>query len=210
MNLENKPENIKRIAEALNISLDSIAFIDDSVVEIEAVKSILPEVTAILYECDLVYDKLSWFNLKSNVSIVDIEKRNETYRTDKSREALESQYDSFVDYINALEIKMNIHEATPIESSRIAELTQRTNKCTNGKRYTAGEIKDHIVLKNVKLYSLSVSDRFSDLGLDGTFEVEEYTLTLFCLSCSALGCEMEGKLFESIAAKHQLQARTRI
>ena len=204
VNWENKPDNIKRIAEMLNIDLDSMVFIDDSPVEVEAVKSMLPEVTAILYERDSVYDKLSCFNLKSNVNITDIEKRNETYRTNQSRGSLKSQYESYNEYIEALETKVDIHEALPIEYSRISELSQRTNKCTNGKRYTVVEIKDRIIRENVKLYSLSVSDRFSDLGLIGAFEIEGDKLTLFCLSCRALGREMEGKLLEFIAAKHQL------
>lgn len=204
VNWENKPDNIKRIAKTLNIGLDSMVFIDDSPVEVDAVKSMLPEVTAVLYERDSVYERLACFNLKSNVSIADIEKRAETYRTNQSRETLKSQYESYSEYIEALEIKMDIHEALPIEYSRISELSQRTNKCTNGKRYTVAEIKDRIVHENVKLYSLSVSDRFSDLGLVGAFEIEDNTLTLFNLSCRALGREIENKLWKFIADKHQI------
>lgn len=204
VNWGNKPDNIKRIAETLNISLDSMVFIDDSPIEVEAVKSILSDVTTILYDRDSVYDELSCFNLKSNVSIADIEKRNETYRTNQSRETLKSQYQSYDEYIAALEIKIDIHGALPIEYSRIAELTQRTNKCTNGRRYTVTEIKERIVRKNIKLYSISVSDRFSDLGLVGVLEVEDDTLTLFCLSCRALGRKIEDKLLEFVVEKHQI------
>ncbi|MDD2362490.1 MAG: hypothetical protein PHH84_05975, partial [Oscillospiraceae bacterium] len=82
--------------------------------------------------------------------------------------------------------------------------SQRTNKCTNGQRYTVAEIKDCVACNDVKLYSLSVSDRFSDLGIVGAFEVDIDTLTLFCLSCRALGREIEGKLLEFIADKHQI------
>ena len=203
-NWENKPNNIKRIAETLNIGLDSMVFIDDSALEVEAVKFILPEVTAILYERDSIYNRLSCFNLKSDINITDIENRNETYRTNQSRENLKSQYESYSEYIEALEIKIDIHEALLIEFNRISELSQRTNKCTNGKRYTVTEIKERVVRENVKLYSLSVSDRFSDLGLVGAFEVEGDTLTLFCLSCRALGRKIEDKVFEFIATKHQL------
>ncbi len=204
VNWENKPDNIKWIAETLNIGLDSMVFVDDAPVEIEAVKSMLPEVTAIRYDRDISHEQFSCFNLKSNVSMADIEKRNETYRTNQSRETLKAQYDSYGEYIAALEIKTDIHEALPIEYSRIAELTQRTNKCTNGKRYTVAEIKERIACKNIKLYSLSVSDRFSDLGLVGTFEIEGSTLNLFSLSCRALGCDIEGRLLHFIAGKYRV------
>lgn len=205
VNWENKPANIKRIAETLNITLDSMVFVDDSPIEIEAVKSMLPEVTTVLYEHHLVYNRLCCFNLKGDVNMADIEKRNETYRTNKFREALRSQYQSYDEYIAALEIKMDIHEALPIEYGRIAELTQRTNKCTNGKRYTVAEIKDRVVRENVTLYSLFVSDRFSDLGLVGALEVEGGTLTLFCLSCRALGRKIENKLLDFITNKHRIR-----
>ena len=194
VNWEDKPANIKKISEKLNIGLDSIVFVDDSPIEIEAVKMMLPEVTAALYKHDMVYEQFSCFNLKNNINRTDIIKRNETYHTNQSRKALKSQYDSYADYINALEIKMDIHEATPIEFSRISELTQRTNKCTNGKRYTVAEINERIAFYEVKLYSLSVCDRFSDLGLVGALEVEADTLTLFSLSCRALGRMVEEKM----------------
>ncbi len=99
---------------------------------------------------------------------------------------------------------MDIHEATPIEFSRISELTQRTNKCTNGKRYTVSEIKEHTASKT--MYSLFVSDRFSDLGLVGALEIDDNTLTLFSLSCRALGREIERKMLEFIADKHQIKS----
>jgi len=204
VNWKNKPDNIKRIAEKLNISLDSMVFIDDSPIEIEAVKSILPEVTVILYDRESVYDKLSCFNLKSNVSIANIKKRNETYRTNQSREALKSKYQTYSEYISALEIKIDIHEALPMEFSRISELTQRTNKCTNGKRYIVSEIKERTKINNVKLYSFSASDRFSDLGLVGAIEIEGDALTLFNLSCRALGRELEETMLDFIKDKHNI------
>ena len=100
---------------------------------------------------------------------------------------------------------MDIHEAAPIEFSRISELTQRTNKRTNGRRYTVTEIKERITSAAVKLYSVSVSDRFSDLGLVGVIEVEDDALTLFSLSCRALGREVEEKMIEFISDKYQIQ-----
>ena len=205
VNWEDKPSNIQKIAEKLNIGLDSMVFVDDSPVEIEAVKAMLPEVTTILFKRDMDYEQFSCFNLKSNVSIADIDKRNETYRTNGFREELKAKYTDYADYIAALDIKMDIHEAAPIEFSRISELTQRTNKCTNGRRYTIAEIKERIASATVKLYSVSVSDRFSDLGLVGAIEVEGDALTLFSLSCRALGREIEKKMIEFISDKYQIK-----
>ncbi len=205
VNWEDKPSNIQKIAEKLNIGLDNMVFVDDSPIEIEAVKAMLPEVTAILFKRDMEYEQFSCFNLKSNVSIADIDKRNETYRTNEFREELKAKYTDYADYIAALEIKMDIHEAVQIEFSRLSELTQRTNKCTNGRRYTIAEIKERITSEAVKLYSVSVSDRFSDLGLVGAIEVESDALTLFSLSCRALGRKVEEKMIEFISDKYRIK-----
>lgn len=194
VNWEDKPGNIIKIAERLNIGLESIVFVDDSPVEIEAVKSMIPNVTTILFKKDMEYEQFSCFNLTNYISISDIEKRNETYRTNGFREELKVEYTDYADYIKALEIKTDIHKAMPIEYSRISELTQRTNKCTNGKRYTITEIKERVSYDVVNLYSVSVADRFSDLGIVGAIEIEGNSLTLFSLSCRALGREIEKKM----------------
>lgn len=199
VNWDNKAVNINKIAEALNIGLDSMVFIDDSEFEIGSVKSILPEVTTILYNRDTVKEQLSCFNLKPKVDMDIIEQRNRTYRTNKQREFLKSEYQNFNDYLQALEMKIDIHQALPIEYSRIAELTQRTNKCTNGKRYTVAELKEKVLSDIYKLYSVSVSDKFSDLGLVGVIGINDKILDLFSLSCRALGRNVEDKIFKVIA-----------
>ena len=205
VNWEDKPNNIQKIAEKLNIDLRSMVFVDDSPVEIEAVKAMLPDVTTVLFKRDIEYEQFSCFNLKSNINMIDIDKRNETYRTNEFREELRAKYIDYVDYIAALEIKIDIHEALPIEYNRISELTQRTNKCTNGRRYTVAEIKERTTSEDVNLYSISVSDRFSDLGLVGAIEIEHETLILFSLSCRALGREVEEKIIGFISDKYQIK-----
>ena len=74
VNWENKPSNIERIAEYLNIGLDSIVFVDDSSIEIESVKSLLPEVTAIQFDKYMDYEPFSCFNLRSDYDIEEVEK----------------------------------------------------------------------------------------------------------------------------------------
>lgn len=205
VNWEDKPGNIHKIAEKLNIGLDSMVFVDDSPIEIEGVKAMLPEVTPILFQRDMEYEQFSCFHLKNSISRADIDKRNDTYRTNKLREDLKAKYNDYAEYIADLDIKLDIHEAAPIEYSRISELTQRTNKCTNGRRYTVTEIKKRITSATVKLYSVSVSDRFSDLGLVGAIKIDGDTLTLFSLSCRALGRGIEEKMIEFISDKYQIK-----
>lgn len=52
-----------------------------------------------------------------------------------NQEKMEADAFSFEEYLIALEMKVAIYKALSIELSRIAEWTQLTNKCTNGRRY---------------------------------------------------------------------------
>lgn len=206
VNWESKPSNIKKIAEYLNIGLDSIVFVDDSPIEIEGVRSLLPEVTTIRFNKYMDYEPFSCFNLKSDYNPEDIEKRIQTYQTNGLRDKLRNLSTNYEEYVRSLNIAVDIHKALSVEFNRISELTQRTNKCTNGKRYTIDEIKERTCNPSVSLYSVSVSDRFSDLGLVGAMEVENNQLTLFSLSCRALGREVEQTMIDYLLANHQLES----
>lgn len=84
------------------------------------------------------------------------------------------------------------------------ELNYFCSICTPNGVYTEFGI-DPITSEAVKLYSVSVSDRFSDLGLVGAIEVESDALTLFSLSCRALGRKVEEKMIDFILDKYQIQ-----
>lgn len=204
VNWNNKVENIKMISEILNIGLDSMVFIDDSEFEVNAVRSLLPEVLSIQFDYRNIYEQLSCFNLKHNVGLDSVLKRNETYKTNILRKELEISSESYEQYLKSLETKVDIHEAGEIELSRISELTQRTNKCTNGKRYTVDELKQLFSKDSYKLYSVSVSDRFSDLGIVGTIGIFNNKLDLFSLSCRALGRNVEECMLSYVSSTYSL------
>lgn len=201
VNWNHKYQNLNRISEQLNIGLDSIVFIDDSDFEIQSVKMTLPQVTAIKYEEEGIYQALSCFNLRNDVDIKKVQQRNNTYRTNQKRDLLKASSKTFEEYIESLEMFIDIHEALPIELNRIAELTQRTSKCTNGKRYTVDQLQLQIQKDGYSLYSVSLYDRFSDLGLVGVIGKYMSRLDLFSLSCRALGRNVENKMLEYILAQ---------
>lgn len=193
-NWNNKPDNIKDIADTLNIGLDSLVFVDDSIFEIESVKSMLPEVTTVLYHRDTVYDELSCFNLKQSIDLKTISERTSTYKTNLQRSELQKNALSYEDYISSLEMVIDIHRTTDYELARLSELTQRTNKCTNGVRYTLDQIKTLKGSENYELYTVCLSDKFSDLGIIGVMGINGLIIDLFSLSCRALGRKVEDKM----------------
>lgn len=198
-NWGDKAESIQRISDALNIGLDSILFVDDSVFEIENVKQGLPELSACLFDQDIL-SKLSVFHLKLFVDEDNAKLRQMTYKSNVRRREERDRALSYEDYLKALESKVLIERATEEDIDRISELTQRTNKLTNGMRFTVQDFvkkqkKDHV-------YKVSLSDRFGDFGLVGAMSVSrndgKNCLDLYCLSCRALGRNIEKQMVEFI------------
>lgn len=204
VNWNTKAENLRDIAATLNIGLNSMVFIDDSNFEVESIRSMLPDVTPILYKRDSIYEALSCFNLRRDIDIVGVKQRHDAYKTDEYRSELKKHCQTFDEYLASLEMKVDVHEATPIEYARIAELTQRTNRMTNGIRYTVEELKTHVKNPEFKLYSVGVSDRFSDLGIIGAMAVKNDELQLFSLSCRALGRNVEMTMVDWIKERHKI------
>ncbi|PWL98724.1 MAG: hypothetical protein DBY04_03495 [Clostridiales bacterium] len=197
-NWENKSDNIIDISKTLNIGLDSIVFVDDSIFEIESVKSILPEVRSILYQRDTIYNELSCFNLRRNLDLKTVQERTSTYKSNILRTKLQNSTISYEEYIESLEMFLDIHKVKECELARISELTQRTNKCTNGTRYTVDQLKNKASLENYELFAVCLSDRFSNLGVVGTIGLESAHVDLFSLSCRALGRGIEEKMLQWI------------
>lgn len=161
--------------------------------------------TTIRYDRESMYNVFSCCNLKSEVNLSDVEKRNEPYRANRRREKLKQNCSNYDDYIKSRDIKVDIHKILPTEYSRVAELTQRTNKCTNGKRYTVSEIKERMTVPEIHFYSVSLSNRFSDLGIVGAMEVENEELKLFSLSCRALGRNVENEMINYVSDRYELE-----
>lgn len=197
-NWENKPDNIMYIAESLNIGLDSVVFIDDSIFEIESVNTMLPEITAVLYHRESVYDKLSCFNLKSHADLKTLTERTITYKTNRFRSEIQKKSLSHEDYISSLKMSIDIHKTKDYELARVAEITQRTNQCTNGVRYTTDHIKMQNENEHYEMYSVCLSDRFSDLGIVGVIGINKQIIDLFALSCRALSRGVESQMMEFI------------
>lgn len=195
-NWDNKPSNINAISESLNIDLSSIVFVDDSPFELEAVKAMLPEVTTVLYNRDTVFNELSCFSLHSNTNMQTIEERTNTYKTNTKREELRKKAISVEEYISSLEKKVDIHITVNHELARVSELTQRTNKCTNGVRYTLNELNEKSIMDDYTLYTVCLSDKFSELGIVGVMGKCGQSLDLFSLSCRALGRDVEKDMLQ--------------
>ena len=198
---DNKSDLIMKISDCLGIILDSMVFIDDSDFEIQLVKNFLPNLKVIKFNLETIYYDLNFFNFKKHPNIKEIIIRNNTYKTNEKRLKLKQNCSTIDEFLDELEMQIDIHLSTKTELNRIANLTQRTNKCTIGNRLNMEQLNEKLQMSDYFIYSVYLKDKFSDLGLVGVMGIYGNTLDLFCLSCRALGRDLEYKMIEFLKEK---------
>jgi FkbH-like protein len=108
-NWDEKPTNLRKIREALNIGFDSMVFLDDSPFERNAVRSMLPEIIVPeLPEDAADYVKVlieANFFETTSFSALDTQ-RVRLYSEEEQRKAAELQAVSFDAYLESLNMKI--------------------------------------------------------------------------------------------------------
>ena len=110
-----KPENLVEIARELNIGVDSLVFIDDSKMEIDYVRSVLPEVSCILLPEDPadIMAAVSDLELFDKLEVSDEDrKRPEMMRAEIDRKALVDRV-SPDDFLKTLQLRVDLFAARP-------------------------------------------------------------------------------------------------
>lgn len=210
INWQNKAENIKSIAEELNIGTDSFVFIDDNPVERGVVKEFLPEVEVPDFP-EKPYELVDFFWKVYNehfstfqLSNEDL-KKTEQYKENFFRNESKRVFENMDDYLASLDIVVDIVPLNDSNISRLAQMTQKTNQFNlRSQRYTEEDLKakkntgSHIFCANVK-------DKFGDNGITIECIVDEKDDELFLdsylLSCRILGREIEKITLLSIIKK---------
>jgi FkbH-like protein len=198
INWADKQLNLQEIANELNLGINSFVFIDDSDFETNSVKELLPEIHVIKFEHD--YNQLlQVFNdinlTKKNITDDDLNK-TEQYLQESLRTQIRDNSASFENYIESLQINIQLDVNSIKDLERISQLTEKTNQFNfNKKKYEYAELFELIQKGNLKVYSVKVSDKFGDYGLVGVilvkFENDLAVLENYIMSCRALGRRIE-------------------
>lgn len=207
INWNNKADNIRDIAKALNIGLDSMVFVDDSPTERELIRQQLPMVSVpdfpkkpyglMEFYRTLIDD---YFRVSSLTS-EDKDKIGQ-YKANALRANERRQYSDLTDFIKSLEISISILPADRFNIQRISQMTQKTNQFNlTTKRYTEADI-DAFVKDGHNVFCISVSDRFGDSGITGATIIKRQhnhaTIDSFLLSCRILGKGIEDAFFKAV------------
>ncbi len=218
-NWEDKARNIRTIQQALNIGMDSMVFLDDNPFERELVRTMIPEITVPELPEDpaLYLQYLRGLDLFETASYSREDAgRTEQYREKAQRAAFEAAFQSYDDYLEALQMRASAAAFDPFHYPRIAQLTQRSNQFNlRTVRYTEAEIEALAQDDSrISLY-FTLKDKFGDHGLISVVVLEkqpEDTLFIseWLMSCRVLKRGMEEFIVDKILSVAAQQGFRRV
>lgn len=205
-NWQPKHDNIKALAQALNLGTDSFVFVDDSPYECGLVRRELPEVAVVQLGQDPAQHvgavlRDGWFAVRELTG----EDRGRTvkYREELARQDFLTSFSSIEDYLRELRIEVRLGTVTAEQIARVSQLTLRTNQFNlTTTRLQAADVSrlagspDHLVL------AIQAADRFGDNGLVGAVfyrrEGDTGYLDNFLLSCRVFSRGIEGACLAAV------------
>jgi len=198
-NWEPKSENIRLIAQELNLGLDSFVFLDDNPAEIEIVRQFVPEVIGI----DLGDDPSSFVRTVQDARLFEVAaitqedvRRASQYKQETARRELQGTATDMGAYLASLEMAADVQRFAAVDVPRISQLTNKSNQFNlTTVRRTEAEIHELIADPTKVGFTVRLSDRFGDHGLIaivvGSIEGETFRIDTWLMSCRVLKRQVE-------------------
>jgi FkbH-like protein len=203
INWADKATNLRELATELNLSTDSMVFVDDNPAECQLVRASFPEMAVIqvpakIYEYPGTLDASGLFD-RLSVSEEDRE-RVQYYRADKDRREIQTRLVDPVDFLRDLKMRAVIRPLQTADLPRAAQLCQRTNQFnTTTRRHTESDLAALLENPGAKMFLLQADDRFGPLGHSGLiiFRRLENAVEVdtFLMSCRIIGRQFDRALF---------------
>jgi FkbH-like protein len=201
INWEPKPENIRRLAEELNLGLDSFIFLDDSPHEREAMRQLCPEV----FTPELPEDparRPEWLRGLTATWPVRLTaedaRRSDMYAAESKAKVLRQQSSSIEDYLAGLGQRLTVSRVSPKTLARAAQMHARTNQFNlTTLRLSDADLSammddtaGHAVLLG------HLADKFGDHGIViaavARIEGQSAEILSLLMSCRVVGRQVEG------------------
>lgn len=193
-NWDNKVNNINYIKNILNISFESMIFIDDNPFERNMVKMAIPNIQVPDLPDDPAHYlscliKNNFFEITSYSSINT--DRAKHYQAESKRIFKKKYYKNENDYLESLNMQAKVEVFNDFNINRISELTQRSNQFNlRTIRYTSSEISRISKSKRYLGLTISLKDNFGDYGLISVVilrnEHNSFFIDTWIVSCRVL------------------------
>lgn len=164
INWGQKSENLKAIAEQLNLGINSFAFVDDNVREREEVKLALPMVR--VFADTEISDLLGMDEFDVPITETS-KKRRLLYMEDAKRNTLKASFsDNYDDFLRSLEMVLTVERINDSNRERCYELLSRSNQLNlSTNRYSLQEYDVLLSDPDNVCLAFRVADKFGDYGI---------------------------------------------
>jgi len=218
-NWEDKAVNLRRVAEQLNIGLDSLVFVDDNPVERARIRQNLPMVAvpelpddAALYVRCLA--DAGYF--ESVAFTVEDSRRSEEYVANTSREALRESSQSMDEFLRELDMSVTFGPFKQVDLARVVQLIGKTNQFNlTTRRHSFDDVARFVNDGKCLTLQFRVIDRFGDNGLVSAMilcpdpqTADLVEIDTWVMSCRVFGRQLEREVMNiAVETAHRMGVR---
>jgi FkbH-like protein len=209
-NWEDKATNLKAIAEALNLGLESIAFADDNAAERERVRQELPLVSVIEIgdEPALFSARIADSGVFEHLPLTaDDRSRAASYQTRAASAELRTRIGNHHEYLRSLNMKLSVSRFDEVGRSRIVQLINKSNQFNlTTRRYNEIQVRDFEEnVRDILCWQARLEDAFGQHGVIGVVIVrklqEDWEIDTWLMSCRVVARGIEETLMNVLMAE---------
>jgi FkbH-like protein len=208
-NWSDKASNLEAIAEALNIGLDSLVFVDDNPVERRQVRQALPQVAVPeLGEDPALYPRyVMGAGYFEAIAFLDADRRRvEQYQANAKRAALQSNARDLNSFLASLEMVMTSGPFDKAGRSRITQLINKSNQFNlTARRYTEADVEQVGSDPHALTFQVRLADSFGDNGMISVIIARDtggaWEIDTWLMSCRVLGRGVEQAVLNELVAQ---------
>jgi FkbH-like protein len=207
-NWNNKADNLKEVAQVLNLGLDSFVFVDDNPAERALVRQLLPMVAVPELPPDpsdyvRALDEQAYFEA---VTFSEEDKeRSQLYRDNAVRDEAKAKFENLDDFLKSLEM---VAEVGPLDAAHLPRMAQLVNKSNQfhltGTRYSESQLEALAKDPSRRVRYFTLKDKFGDNGLISVVVLEkrgaDAHVDTWVMSCRVLSRGMEEFIAKELVA----------
>ncbi len=205
-NWDDKATNLRAIAEALGLGLESLAFVDDNPAERERVRRELPLVSTIEVGEDPSFyiERVAQSGLFEHLPLnSDDLARASSYGGRAAVAEIRARVGNYEDYLKSLEMQMTIAPFDEVGRPRIVQLINKSNQFNlTTRRYNDEDVRRMQEDQGLFGWQVRLDDRFAQHGMIGVVIVRkegtEWEIDTWLQSCRVLERGVEQSIMNSL------------
>ena len=210
-NWNNKADNLRAIAEELNLGLDSFVFVDDNPAERALVRRFLPQVAVPDMPPDPAdyVQALARHRYFETVALTEEDaKRSDFYRQNRQRRQMAETHADIESFLRSLDMQARVEPIGPTNIERSTQLINKSNQFNlTTRRCTLAEIKDKAESQDWATFTISLRDTLGDNGLISVILARqtgaELAIDTWVMSCRVLQRGVEQLAVEALIGEAQ-------